>query len=437
MKILEWNELSDAERARVLARPAVRADEECGRRVREILDSVRRRGDAAVLELTEALDGVRLERFEVSAGEFAVAEGAVSSEAHAALERARGAIEAFHLAQMRAPIRVETVPGVVCERIAVPIRAVGLYVPAGSAPLPSTALMLGVPAGIAGCPTRVLCTPPRADGSADPAVLVAARKVGLERVFKVGGAQAIAAMGYGTGTIPRCDKVFGPGNIWVTTAKALLAVDSRGAAIDLPAGPTEVLVVADESARAEFVAADLLAQAEHGVDAQALLVTTSRGLAERVIVEVERQRAGLPRQEILSYSLAHLRVIVVGDLEQALEVANAYAPEHLILAVREPRRWLGGVSAAGGVFLGHWSTETLGDYCAGPNHTLPTFGWARAISGLGVEDFQKQMAVLEVSAAGLRGLAGTARVLAGMEGLAGHAAAVTIRVEALEAGRGA
>jgi histidinol dehydrogenase len=312
---------------------------------------------------------------------------------------------------------VETAPGVLCERISVPVRAVGLYVPAGSAPLPSTAIMLAVPAAIAGCPVRVLCTPPARDGSVNAAVLVAARKAGIEQIYKVGGAQAIAAMAYGTPSIPKCDKIFGPGNAWVTAAKLLAAADPAGAAADLPAGVTEVLVIADAQARADFVAADLLAQAEHGTDAQALLVTDSAALAEAVAAQLRSQAPRLSRGTILAESIAHIRLIVVDSLATAFDLANDYAPEHLLLQVAAPRRWLGRVSAAGAVFLGAWSPESMGDYCSGPNHTLPTYGYARAHSGLSLEDFQKRITVQELSPAGLEGLGRTAQLLAGLEGL--------------------
>lgn len=433
MRLLDWNHLSDSERTTALARPQLASNADIEARVATIIEAVRARGDAALLDFTEILDGVRLEALEVTRAEVEAAERSVGPEAQEALDRAIEAVRIFHAAQARPALTVQTAAGVVCERLTVPIRAVGLYVPAGSAPLPSTAVMLGVPAALAGCPVRVLCTPPRRDGTAHPAIVVAARKAGIERLFKVGGAQAIAAMGYGTQTVPRSDKIFGPGNAWVTTAKMLIARDPAGTAIDLPAGPTEVMIVADESARAEFLAADLLAQAEHGIDAQALLLSTSRSLAERVVGEVERQRASLARSAVLAESLKHVRLIVMEDLEQALEVANRYAPEHLLLALRSPRAWLDRVRAAGSVFLGHWSTETLGDYCAGPNHTLPTLGWARSASGLGLEDFERRMTVQEVTPAGLKALAATARTLAALEGLDGHAAAVSVRLAALGA----
>jgi histidinol dehydrogenase len=316
----------------------------------------------------------------------------------------------------------------------VPLGAVGLYVPAGTAPLPSTAIMLAVPARLAGCPVRVICTPPRPDGRADPAVLVAARLCGVEQVFKLGGAQAVAAMAYGTASVPKVDKIFGPGNSWVTAAKQIVAADADGAALDMPAGPSEVLVVADEAARPEFVAADLLAQAEHSEDAQVVLVTTSREVASSCIDAVARQMAVLPRRAIIEKSIAGSRVILVPDLETALEVSNAYAPEHLILQLRSPRDWLPRVRNAGSVFLGDWTPETMGDYCSGTNHVLPTYGHARAYSGLGVLDFVKRMTVQEVTPAGLADLGLTARTLARLESLEGHANAVTLRLAAIARG---
>ena len=271
-------------------------------------------------------------------------------------------------------------------------------------------------------------------GAADPAVLVAARKAGVKRIFKVGGAQAIAAMAYGTASIPKCDKLFGPGNAWVTAAKLLVANDAAGAAADLPAGVSEVMVVADDGARADFVAADLLAQAEHSPDAQALLVTTSAALAQGVATQIELQMRVLSRADILRESVANIRLLIVDTLETAFDVVNDYAPEHLILEIRDARRWLGHVTAAGAVFLGSWSPESMGDYCSGPNHTLPTYGFAKAYSGLSLEDFQKTITVQEISPAGLQGLGPTAQVLAALEGLDAHAAAVTIRLDALRAG---
>ena len=428
MRSVDWSSLSNLERRELLRRPAQRHAAEVAEGARHIIEYVRRGGDAALLELTEKYDAVRLTSTLVGAAEFRAAEGMLSNEQHAAIERAIETVTSFHAAQMPSALRVETAPGVVCERISVPIGAVGLYVPAGSAPLPSTAIMLAVPAAIARCATRVMCTAPSRDGTANPAVLVAARKAGIEHVFKVGGAQAIAAMAYGTASIPKCDKVFGPGNAWVTAAKLLVAQDADGAAVDLPAGVTEVMVIADAQAHPGFVAADLLAQAEHSPDAQALLVSTSAALAAQVAGEIARQLPNLSRAAILEHSVKSIRLIVVDDLDTAFGIANAYAPEHLLLQIRDARTWLPQVKAAGAIFLGSWSPESMGDYCSGPNHTLPTYGHARAYSGLSLEDFQKRITVQELSRRGLQQLGPTAQVLAALEGLDAHAAAVSIRL---------
>jgi histidinol dehydrogenase len=431
MQILDWKSLSAARRRESLQRPAQRDSARITASARDIIERVRMGGDTALLSLTEKFDGVRPDALQVTKTEFETAERALLPEQHAAIETAIASVRSFHAAQICAPLRVETAPGVLCERYSVPVRAVGLYVPSGSAPLPSTAIMLAVPAAIAGCPVRVMCTAPSRTGAANPAVLVAARKAGIEQVFKVGGAQAIAAMAYGTATIPKCDKVFGPGNAWVTAAKMLVAQDSEGAAADLPAGVTEVMVIADDSARADFVAADLLAQAEHSPDAQAILLTPSSALADAAAREVGRQSALLSRKRILEESLRQMRFIVVDTLDVAFEIANAYAPEHLLLEIREARKWLEKVSAAGAVFLGPWSPETMGDYCSGPNHTLPTYGYARSHSGLALEDFQKRISVQELTPSGLKNLGPTAQVLAKLEGLDAHAAAVAVRLAAL------
>jgi histidinol dehydrogenase len=431
MRILDWKSLSAAQRGEALQRPAQRDASRITATAYDIIERVRREGDAALLALTEQFDAVRLSRLQVTPEEFEDAAGELNAEQNAAIERAISTVHRFHAAQMPAPIRVETAPGVLCERLSVPIRAVGLYVPAGSAPLPSTAIMLAVPARIAACPVRIMCTAPTRHGTADPAVLVAARKAGVDKVFKVGGAQAIAAMAYGTAAIPKCDKIFGPGNAYVTAAKMLVAQDVDGAAADLPAGVTEVMIIADAGARADFIAADLLAQAEHSPEAQAILLTSDAGLAAAAMREVQRQSSRLFRARILAESLKSMRFIVVDALQTAFDIANSYAPEHLLLQVTEPRAWLPKVSAAGAVFLGPWSPESMGDYCSGPNHTLPTYGYARSHSGLSLEDFQKRITVQELSPAGLQGLGPTAQVLADLEGLDAHAAAVTIRLEAL------
>ena len=436
MRILDWESLSAGERRAALARPTQSARDDVDALAREVIANVRAGGDEALRAYSRRFDGAELQSLTASAEEFAQAERTLTSEQHAALERAIDNIERFHRAQQPDSLTLETTPGVRCERVIRPIAAVGLYVPAGSAPLPSAVIMLAVPARIAGCPRRVLCTPPRRDGRASPAVLVAARLCGIDSVCKVGGAQAIAAMAYGTETIPKVDKIFGPGNAWVTSAKQAVASDPAGAACDMPAGPSEVLVIADDSARAEFVAADLLAQAEHDTQAQAILVTPSRALAEAVAAEVASQTRTLSRRAILEQSLASSRCLVVKDLESALEVANEYAAEHLLLEVREPRRWLEKVASAGSVFLGAWSPEPMGDYCSGTNHVLPTYGYARAYSSHSVLDFVKLITVQELSPAGLCALGPVAVTLARLEGLDAHANAVTRRLTALAADDG-
>jgi histidinol dehydrogenase len=434
MRVLDWNTLdADGKRA-ALARPALELRADILNSAREIVETVRRDGDAALRAYTKRFDGVQLEDLAVSRAEFAAARRALQPVQIAALERAIENVRAFHAAQLPAPLSLETMPGVLCERLIRPIPAVGLYVPAGSAPLPSAVVMLAVPAQLVGCPQQVLCTPPTSGGGANPGVLVAAELCGIETVFKVGGAQAIAALAYGTQSIPKVDKIFGPGNAWVTAAKQLVAGDSAGAAFDLPAGPSEVLVVADDSASADLVAADLLAQAEHDPQAQAILITPSRAFAEAVSAAVVAQMRVLSRRAILEKSVASSRCIVVPDLNVAIAVANDYAAEHLILQVREPRRYLPQIQNAGSIFLGPWSPEPMGDYCSGTNHVLPTYGYARAYSGLSVLDFVKRVTVQELSPAGLRALGPVAVTLADLEGLDAHAAAVTKRLALLDSG---
>ena len=429
--LLDWTQLSQGERTAALQRPVQAIQAEVLATAQQIIDRVRGTGDAAARQLTRELDGIDLDLLTVSSTEIADAVSVLPVEARVALDRAIANVHRFHSAQIPKRLVVETMHGVSCERRVTPIGAVGLYVPAGSAPLPSTAVMLGVPAQIAGCPVRVLCTPPRPDGRADPATLYVARECGIERIYKIGGAQAIAAMAYGTESVPKTDKVFGPGNAWVTAAKLLVSRDVAGAACDLPAGPSEVLVIADDNARADFVASDLLAQAEHSPDAQAILITTSSRLARETLAQVEAQSRALKRREILQHSLAGSRVIVVDSLATALAISNAYAPEHLILQVRDPRQWLDQVTCAGSVFLGPWSPEPMGDYCTGTNHVLPTAGAARAYSGLSVSDFLKHITVQELTPAGLTQLGPTAQALAQLEGLDAHAQAVAIRLRAL------
>ena len=361
MRIVDWAQLDEAARSELLRRPAQAAAAMTRDAAAAILAAVQADGDAALRALTLRFDGVDLERFEVGAEEFEAARIAVAPDVHAAILEAAARIESFHAAGMLVPYSLETAPGVVCERIQRPIGRVGLYVPAGSAPLPSTALMLAIPARLAGCAEIVLCTPPRADGSADPAVLVAALQAPGVRVFKLGGAQAIAAMASGTASVPRCDKLFGPGNAWVDEAKRQVSVLPGGPAIDMPAGPSELLVIADAGADPQFVAADLLSQAEHGPDSQVILLSDSMPLLSAVAAEVETQLAAMPRAPIARQALSGSRLVRVEGIEQAIAISNGYAPEHLLLALREPRAWLPAVQAAGSVFLGDWTPEALGD----------------------------------------------------------------------------
>lgn len=430
MNRLMWSQLDELSRSDALQRPVQAVAVQTREAVAALIAQVRAEGDDALRAITARFDRVQLDEIEVSADEFDAAEQAVPAALRAAMEEAAARITRFHEAGMSQGYGVETAPGVHCERMIRPIGRVGLYVPAGSAPLPSTALMLGVPAALAGCPQVVLCTPPRADGSADPAVLVAARLTGVQRVFKLGGAQAIAAMAYGTASVPACDKLFGPGNSFVTEAKQQVAQDGR-VAIDMPAGPSEVLVIADAGANAAFVAADLLSQAEHGPDSQVLLLTDDEALLQAVEAEVERQVALLPRETIARQALSASRLIQVDRLQDAFDISNRYAPEHLILALREPRAWLGQVQAAGSVFLGDYTPEALGDYCSGTNHVLPTAGAARAWSGVSVASFQNTISVQSASAEGIAAIGGCARILASAEGLDAHERAVALRMEAV------
>lgn len=429
MQVSDWESLDSATRSELLRRPAVADDGSIRGVVAEILGKVRASGDVALRELTQRLDGPALDELRVSEAEIDAAARQLTPGQIAAIDLAIANVRRFHEQQLPADSAVETMPGVSCERVSRAIRAVGLYVPAGTAPLPSAAVMLAVPAAIAGCPVRILCTPPRRDGSADPAVLVAASRSGVSDIFKVGGAQAIAAMAYGTESIPKVDKVFGPGNAWVTCAKSIVAGDPEGAAIDMPAGPSEVLVIADDEASPVFVAADLLSQAEHGEDSQVVLVTTSRRLAEAALAEVEAQLAELSRNDIARKALENSRVIVVGDVETAVEVSNLYAPEHLILQCAGAREALQKVTCAGSVFVGPWTPESVGDYCSGTNHVLPTYGYARSYSGLSVDQYLRRMTVQELTRDGLAALGEAVVTLAGLEGLDAHAAAVSRRLQ--------
>lgn len=431
MTPLVWKKLSPAQRRAALQRPAQAARPQIAAAVSRLVAEVRRDGDQALRRLTAKFDGVQLASLRVSEAEFAAAERALSAADRAALRTAYRNLRRFHAAQTAKPVRVATMPGLVCEKLTRPIARIGLYVPGGSAPLFSTALMLGVPSQLAGCPVRVLCTPPGKDGRVSPWILFAAQLCGIRDVFKVGGAQAIAAMAFGTATIPKCDKLFGPGNAFVTEAKQQVSALADGAAIDLPAGPSEVMVIADASADPAFVAADLLSQAEHGPDSQVVLVSLGRTLLPRVSAAVEQQLADLPRAAIARRALAQSRFILAASPAEAAAIANAYAPEHLILQLAQPRALLPQIAAAGSVFVGPWTPESLGDYASGTNHVLPTYGWARAYSGLGLADFSRTMTVQEATPRGLAKLGPVVERLATAEGLAAHQRAVSVRLRRL------
>lgn len=396
-------------------------------RVKTIVERVALEGDAAIKVLAQDIDGVVLQSLKVEEGEFEEAEAKVSDEVRAAIDVAIKNISAFHAAQMPREIRVETQPGVVCIQRPVAIERVGLYIPGGTAPLFSTVLMLALPARIAGCREVVLCTPTNKQGEVAAEVLYAAKQCGVTSVYKIGGAQAVAAMAYGTESVPKVGKIFGPGNRYVTIAKQL--VSGRNTSIDMPAGPSEVMVMADESASAEFVAADFLSQAEHGKDSQAMVVCSSVAIAEAVKAEVERQAALLSREEYVSESLKHSRAVVFDEREQMIAFANEYAAEHLIVAMADAWSVVDKITAAGSIFVGNYSPESAGDYASGTNHTLPTSGWAHSCSGVNVDSFMRKMTIQELTQKGLQALAPTIVAMADAEGLEAHAAAVKVRMK--------
>lgn len=404
-----------------------RQEEEIGERVAAILAEVRTGGDAALRRIVRRIEGYLPETFEVTRERRAEAAKAVSPQLKAALAQAKANIEAFHRAQLPAQVEVETMPGVRCVQRAVAIGRAGLYIPGGKAPLFSTVLMLALPARIAGCREVILCTPCGRDGRIAPEILYAADLCGVDRVFALGGAQAVAAMAYGTESIPRVDKIFGPGNRYVTKAKQLAG--AADVAVDLPAGPSEVLVLADEDARPEFAAADLLSQAEHGDDSQAMLVCRSEEFARRAIASVGEQAMRLSRRDAIGNSLANSRIVVFSDPDEQIAFADAYAPEHLIVAMRDAWDAAARITAAGSVFIGGYSPESAGDYASGTNHTLPTGGWARAYSGVNTESFMRKITYQELTRGGLEALAPTITAMAEAEGLDAHANAVRIRTE--------
>jgi histidinol dehydrogenase len=413
---------------KILQRPTTdQSAQEAG--VRQILEQVASQGDAALRELTQRFDGVQLQELELPSESLQQAWEQLPAQLQEAIQTAADNIERFHASQADTEQIIETMPGVQCWRRSVPIERVGLYVPGGTAPLLSTVLMLAIPARLAGCPEVILCTPPGGKTGPHPALLAAAHYAGVKRVFQVGGAQAVAAMAYGTRSIPKVDKIFGPGNSYVTLAKQL--VQQNGVAIDLPAGPSEVMVVADQQANPEFIAADLLSQAEHGVDSQVVLVCFEESTLEATQEALQRQLANLPRRQIATYALENSVGILVDAPSEAIGLINTYAPEHLILNVASARNWIPEITQAGSVFLGNYTPESVGDYASGTNHTLPTAGYARAYSGVSLDSFVRKITYQEVSPEGLQNLGPTVALLAEAEELEAHRQAVQIRLNQL------
>ena len=423
MKVIKYP--SKEKWAEILRRPALNT-ESLFDTVRGIIDRVRTEGDKAVIEYEATFDKAELTSLAVTNEELEEGVALVSEELKAAISLAKQNIERFHAAQKFVGKKVETMPGVTCWQKAVGIEKVGLYIPGGTAPLFSTGLMLAVPAKIAGCKDIILCTPPDSKGKIHPAILFAARLAGVDRIFKAGGVQAIAAMAYGTESIPKVYKIFGPGNQYVTAAKQLVSL--RDVAIDMPAGPSEVEVLADDSANPVFVAADLLSQAEHGVDSQAILITTSERLQAAVVEEVERQLAELPRREIAEKSLANSKLILVNDMDEAVELTNEYAPEHLIVETSDYMEVAERVVNAGSVFLGSFSPESAGDYASGTNHTLPTNGYAKAYSGVSLDSFIRKITFQEICSDGMKAIGPAIETMAANEQLDAHKNAVTVRL---------
>ena len=400
--------------------------------VGEIFLKVKNEGDSALKEFSAKFDQVNIENFLVSEKEIESAINEVSEDLKTAIKKAKENIFKFHLAQKAESEEIETTEGVVCWRESRAIENVGLYIPGGTAPLFSTVLMLAVPAQIAGCKEMILCTPPQKDGSINPAILFTAQLCGITKIFKVGGAQAIAALTFGTESIPKVDKIFGPGNQYVTQAKQL-AMEYH-VAIDLPAGPSEVLVIADESANPEFCAADLLSQAEHGTDSQVIFISTDEDIFNKTLKEIEKQVAELPRNEIAKSALENSRFILMKSIEEAIEMSNYYAPEHLILSVLNPRNYISKINNAGSIFLGNYTPESAGDYASGTNHTLPTNGFARNYSGVSLDSFVKKITIQEISKTGLQNIGKTIEIMAAAEGLTAHKNAVSLRLKSLENG---
>ncbi len=428
MKTIIWSQASKSQKAQALARPLAEDNAKIATSVSAILAEVKKRGDAALRAFSLKFDGVAPKSLRVSPKEAEAAYASLSPKLKTAMKRAAANIEKFHKAQAPKTVAIETMPGVKCALLWRPIETVGLYVPAGTAPLFSAVLMQAIPARIAGCKNIVLCTPPQHDGKIHPAVLAAAKLCGVTEIFAVGGAQAIGAMAYGTKSVPKADKIFGPGNVYVTVAKQLISQDPAGAAIDMPAGQSEVLVIAKPPARADWVAADLLSQAEHGTSSQVILVTTSAAFAKKVGEEVEKQVAVLPRRDIARACLKGSRIIVAPDMNAALDISNAYGPEHLIVHNEDAAKYLPKIQHAGSVFLGGLTSESAGDYASGTNHVLPTYGYVRSYSGISLYSFLKSVTAQSMTPEGLKALGPSIIEMAEAENLAAHANAVRIRM---------
>lgn len=422
-----WNTLTTVEQQTVLQRPTFK-EQKIYNEVFAIINEVKKNRDQALTHFTKLFDRIAITDFKITSLELESSKSKLRKERVAAIEFAFDRIYRFHKEQLPNNRKRTLSEGVVTQKHYKPIKKIGLYVPGGVAPLPSTVLMLGVPALIAGCSEKIICTPPKADGTVDEHILFAAKLCGIETIYKLGGAQAIAAMAYGTETIPKVDKIFGPGNAWVTAAKLAVLCDPCAANCDLPAGPSELLIIADKYANPTFIAADLLAQTEHGSDTQVFLVTDSEKLAAEVTRQIGLQLVMLRRQEPIKKALQTSKIIVVEDLTTAFEVSNTYAPEHLSIQVKNPKRWLDLIENAGAVFLGPWTAQAMGDYVIGNNHVLPTYGYAKSQSALGVYDFIKQIPIQSVSKKACKQIAPVAAILAELEQLDAHANAVNLRV---------
>jgi histidinol dehydrogenase len=429
MKLSYWQQCTNEQQAALLTRPAISSSESISKAVADILAQVKQNGDQALKALSSKYDKVQIKQIKLTQDEVKLATSRVNPELKQAMQLAVANIKKFHQAQIQQTITVETMPGIKCQQVTRPIDSVGLYIPGGSAPLLSTVLMLATPAKIAGCHKVILCSPPPI---ADE-ILYAAELCGVTEIYQLGGAQAIAAMAFGTESVPKVAKIFGPGNAYVTEAKRQVSQSLDGAAIDMPAGPSEVLVIADSSANPAFIAADLLSQAEHGPDSQVVLLTPDEKIAQTVSIEVDKQLANLSRKNIAEKALQESRLIVTSDLDECVNISNCYGPEHLIIQTSNADELVEKITSAGSVFLGNWSPESAGDYASGTNHVLPTYGYTATYSSLGLADFQKRMTVQKLTPEGLKMIGNAVELMAEAEQLTAHKQAVTLRLAALQA----